>query len=307
MIHRGLLATASRDGDDRRTVARAAAGMYGGAMLVGLVEAFLPGGESASILPTIVAPIGLLAALAAGARAPRRLLVVFGPLGACLIGLALATTRGVGDGAVLYMWPSVWTAYFFGNRATAFIIAWIAAVHGTALLAMPSDLANLDRWIDVVVAVLVVAVLVRLLAARNERLLQRLAAEARLDPLTGLLNRRGLQERFDLELARASRDGTWLAVASFDVDRFKAINDAAAARSFAQRVGIAARDAAASGDEALTGLRGLHVTVSGGVAAETAPAVAQPLLDAADHSLYEAKQAGRDTVDDGWAVASPAA
>ena len=45
------------------------------------------------------------------------------------------------------------------------------------------------------------------------------------DPLTGLLNRRGFEERMAEETARASRYGHPLALAMLDIDHFKAIND----------------------------------------------------------------------------------
>ena len=53
----------------------------------------------------------------------------------------------------------------------------------------------------------------------------RLAAQASSDALTGLANRRTLDERLAAELARASRHGTSLAVAVIDIDHFKQIND----------------------------------------------------------------------------------
>jgi GGDEF domain-containing protein len=52
-----------------------------------------------------------------------------------------------------------------------------------------------------------------------------LAAEARTDPLTGLLNRRGLAERAELVMAHCKREGRPLALATFDIDYFKRIND----------------------------------------------------------------------------------
>ena len=48
---------------------------------------------------------------------------------------------------------------------------------------------------------------------------------ARHDPLTGLANRRLFDERLDQALARASRDGTFIAVLYLDIDCFKAVND----------------------------------------------------------------------------------
>jgi diguanylate cyclase (GGDEF)-like protein len=213
-------------GDDRRVVAVSAAAIYSGAAFVGIIESLIPGGEAFSVLPAAVALVlsGLI--IAVGPRVPRIALGTLGPLGAALIGVAVATTTGYSDAAVLYMWPAVWTALFFGTGGTAFIVGWIGVVHGAALLSLPPEQANMDRWIDVVLAVLVVAAVVRTLAARRERLLDRLAGEARVDPLTGLLNRRGLEERMEAEMSRAEREDTPLGAVVFDLDRFKHVNDA---------------------------------------------------------------------------------
>lgn len=54
---------------------------------------------------------------------------------------------------------------------------------------------------------------------------QRLYASAVQDPLTGLHNRRHLDERLRAELAFASRHAASLSVLIIDVDHFKAIND----------------------------------------------------------------------------------
>jgi diguanylate cyclase (GGDEF)-like protein len=66
-----------------------------------------------------------------------------------------------------------------------------------------------------------------LLAADNEKtaLLERLAEQSRTDALTGLANRRWLDERLADELQRARRHQTPLAVAMCDLDFFKRIND----------------------------------------------------------------------------------
>ena len=45
------------------------------------------------------------------------------------------------------------------------------------------------------------------------------------DQLTGVLNRRGLEETFDKELSRATRHDTLLCVAILDLDNFKKLND----------------------------------------------------------------------------------
>lgn len=53
----------------------------------------------------------------------------------------------------------------------------------------------------------------------------RVRLEAHTDPLTGALNRRGLNHRIDEELRRARRTGRPLSIAVLDLDDFKAVND----------------------------------------------------------------------------------
>src|SRR5687767_14474682 len=59
-----------------------------------------------------------------------------------------------------------------------------------------------------------------------EQLVQDLQEQAVTDPLTGLLNRRLLQEFLPREVMKANRHGTSLAVIMVDLDFFKRINDA---------------------------------------------------------------------------------
>src|SRR6185437_12638615 len=92
-------------------------------------------------------------------------------------------------------------------------------------LAMPAVDSYPGRWIDVMVSVCGVALVVLVLESRNEMLVARLAEEARTDPLTGLLNRRGFDEHAVRELAHAGRDGLPIALASLDIDHFKRVND----------------------------------------------------------------------------------
>ncbi len=52
-----------------------------------------------------------------------------------------------------------------------------------------------------------------------------LSEAVRIDQLTGILNRRGLDDAFVAEAARASRSGSPLTVALLDIDNFKHLND----------------------------------------------------------------------------------
>ena len=60
---------------------------------------------------------------------------------------------------------------------------------------------------------------------RRSLMHQQLAAAARTDPKTGLLNATGWQREADAEVARALRTGTPLALLLVDVDHFKRVND----------------------------------------------------------------------------------
>ncbi|SFR83558.1 diguanylate cyclase [Sphingomonas jatrophae] len=59
----------------------------------------------------------------------------------------------------------------------------------------------------------------------NHRLQRSLREQTIRDPLTGLFNRRYMEEALALEIARASRSGTPLSLVMCDVDHFKRFND----------------------------------------------------------------------------------
>jgi diguanylate cyclase (GGDEF)-like protein len=82
----------------------------------------------------------------------------------------------------------------------------------------------------------------------EEEALQRIYDATLRDPLTGVFNRKHLDERLASEIAYARRHATTLSVLMIDVDRFKQVND-----SFGHRAGDAALKAVA--DVLVKGLR----------------------------------------------------
>ena len=155
------------------------------------------------------------------------------------------------------------------------------------------------------------------------------------DPLTGLLNRRGMMERFENEIARQSRQGGSLGLLLLDLDHFKRIND-----TYGHAAGDLALCEAAKvlqsskrgydhasrwgGEEFLMLLpdcskadllviaerirEGIHAlqiqaggksfgfTVSIGVHHPTTPQTLDTMLQRVDSAMYAAKDAGRDCV-----------
>ena len=166
-------------------------------------------------------------------------------------------------------------------------------------------------------------------------LLDQLERQTYEDALTGLANRRRLDQRLADEFALALRHGRPLAVAMADLDHFKSVND-----RFSHAVGDAALRATAKiltaqvrhtdlvarfgGEEfvivlvetdaeaaarvceklraaianyAWTGIHpGLALTISIGVCADTSVPTHERMLAVADRNLYTAKAAGRNRV-----------
>jgi diguanylate cyclase (GGDEF)-like protein len=94
--------------------------------------------------------------------------------------------------------------------------------------ALATEIAS-NSTLNVGTAMAVVALIAMLhatlMALVVARLIQQLRWNARHDGLTGLLNRRAMQETIDRELGRSRRAGDTFAVIMLDVDHFKAIND----------------------------------------------------------------------------------
>jgi diguanylate cyclase (GGDEF)-like protein len=161
---------------------------------------------------------------------------------------------------------------------------------------------------------------------------KRLEGEARLDELTGLLNRRGFVERAEIELGGSRRERSSVGVASFDLDHFKRINDecghgagdrvlvrmADVFRAEMRDTDVLARmggeefvallpggeiaDAQRFAERARSSLAVVggsgapSVTVSAGITAAVAPSDLESILNRADRALYEAKLRGRDQI-----------
>ncbi len=155
--------------------------------------------------------------------------------------------------------------------------------------------------------------------------------ESERDLLSGVLNRRGIEQKLETELKRATRTGHGLSIALIDIDHFKAINDYAghAAGDTALRDVVSAISERLrphdllgrfGGDEFLLifprtscsdafnvsskieqSVRELSIpgdgrplTISTGLTQAASGEIAGPLLARADKALYSAKNAGRN-------------
>jgi diguanylate cyclase len=151
--------------------------------------------------------------------------------------------------------------------------------------------------------------------------------EVRIDPLTGLKNRRGLEDALNAQFALLARYNLPFSVAMFDIDHFKRINDEHGhlhgdqvlrdlGRLFDEFVRETDLVARYGGEEFVvvmpqTDLNGacvfaqrlrdqiqkqLSLTISGGVAAATIGDTQETLLERVDAALYQAKTVGRNCI-----------
>ncbi len=162
-------------------------------------------------------------------------------------------------------------------------------------------------------------------ALEHDALMQRYAALATTDQLTGLPNRRAWDDQAGLLLALSERTGSPLVVAIADVDRFKAYNDTHGhleGDALLREIGTAVQEqlraldivARWGGEEFAIALPGCSIrdafvvlnrvraaipreqTVSIGFAQWLPGATVESLMHNADQALYRAKNAGRDQV-----------
>jgi diguanylate cyclase (GGDEF)-like protein len=134
------------------------------------------------------------------------------------------------------------------DRQIVLQIALIAIGYGLALAEIHAGATGVTRWTIVVMMVTVVATVVHLLKRQSDGLVFDLNRAAYTDAITGLVNRRGFDRQLELELQRAARLGSTVALVLCDLDHLKLVND-----TFGHAAGDAALAAVA--DTLRTGVR----------------------------------------------------
>jgi diguanylate cyclase (GGDEF)-like protein len=132
---------------------------------------------------------------------------------------------GADDNSILYLWVCLYCFYFFGLRHALAQLALVGVAYGALLIAeAPAD-TIVTRWLTTMVTLLVGGLIVARLRRSVAERAAELSRQARVDALTGALNRNALGERAEIEFARAQREATPTSVIEVDVDHFKQLND----------------------------------------------------------------------------------
>ena len=309
-------------------VALPGAGVYLGVLLVGVWSRLVP--------LRLAGPLMFLGPV----------LLVFSRLVLWRLGL-LPETGDPGDAITMAAWiPAIFLLAFlvFGTRRglqlSVLVYLGFVVVYGptavTVLLGRASDPSALVAH-TMTVSYLVLVPLTWALASRLERLVTEraradvLAEQATTDPLTGIANRRLLEDELERMIAQAHRYGLPLSIVLMDLDHFKAVNDEHGHDTgdrvlveTVERIKTLVRDADLlarwGGEEFLllaphtdheaacalaercraaigrSPMEVGEVTASFGVATLDAADDARALFRRADLALYTAKQEGRDRV-----------
>ncbi|PXX92785.1 GGDEF domain-containing protein [Marinobacter vulgaris] len=250
-----------------------------------------------------------------------------------------AVTSGavVGEAGLFWLYPCLVTSFFLTEPRYAVFINLAAVI---ALMAHGVAFSSPVQMWSFAATALVVSCCAYAFAHRNESQRERLEHLATIDPLTGVKNRRSMDEELAMAVASAARTGVSYGLVLLDIDHFKKVND-----QYGHGVGDEVlRDLVAlieknirrsdqlfrfGGEEFVvlmtgvdqTGLRtvmhnlqqimdrflkhpGGKVTASFGVAVLKTGEDPESWLARADEALYRAKASGRDQIvyaDDGVA------
>lgn len=283
------------------------------------------------IFAIVPAPLVLVDRLLAKSERPERLVAASLVLYTSLILVGVAITKGVHS--PLLPWvaiPVVTAAARF--RLPVFLTGATLATAGIVTAAVVASPHEFIRHPGPVIAIVV---LLGALVVAQQPLLDaeiRWRHDAVLDPLTGLLNRQGLQRRFREVAEQARVTHRPVSLVMFDLDHFKDLNDShghARGDAVLQEVAYLLRKELRAfellyrigGEELLLILpgadlrvacqiaeqtrgaiehnqpAGLSVTASFGVCSAEADEIdLEAMFQAADQSLYEAKRAGRNRI-----------
>lgn len=205
--------------------------LLSGAVLVFVTVALPPAAMGSDALIAVMGVVLTLAGIGLLWRgeAPEPVLGVAAALGTAVITLSTyeagLSGQGADDNEILYLWVCLYSFYFLSLRHALLQLALVAGAYGWLLVDQADPETIATRLVVTTATLLIAGLLIARLRGGLERMLDELARHARYDALTGALNRRGLEERAAVEVARAGRDGSALTVIAVDVDAFKAFND----------------------------------------------------------------------------------
>lgn len=143
-------------------------------------------------------------------------------LAVCTCGGGVAVGTMQGDVGLFWLFPAMITSFFLTSAKVAVSVNCLAVaflmIHNVAF---DSD----EQMMSFVTTSIVVSCCAYIFARRNEYQRERLERLATHDPLTGVKNRRAMEEDMQAAVAAHARTGAPYVLIIFDLDHFKRIND----------------------------------------------------------------------------------
>lgn len=203
-----------------------------GAALAGIAVALPPAAQHSDTLVLVCGAIAAAAGIGlfvAKRPVPEWMLGAVVAFGTALITLATyegGHDTGTSDNEMLYVWVAFYAFYFFALRHALLQLALVGGAYAALLTTEGVAFGDgVTRWIVTLGTLAVGGAIIYRLRSSLKRLVGELTDRARVDSLTGLLNRHALEERALVEFARSRREGRPVALLVCDVDDFKTIND----------------------------------------------------------------------------------
>lgn len=228
------VAYAAADGRGRRWIPPARpviAGLLGLETLLAAAFAIWPPVEQGKATNTTIAALLAVATVGCAARPRYR-----GPLWlveawlvvAWAMPLVVIGTRTIEASQLLWaamlLLVAITAAFYLPTRRAAYQVG--AIVMGYALTSLTIDESTRLLFVGAfVVCIVVCAFVVAIMRRDRDRIMRAMEAQATRDPLTGLLNRRGLRIEASIVRSNAERAGLSTIVALIDLDGLKGIND----------------------------------------------------------------------------------
>lgn len=170
--------------------------------------------------------LGIVACIAVGSLHAART----GRSGGATLFLAVTYSAGcvavahlAGLSGLLWVYPVMVANFMLARQRQAVAISLLVIA---AVVASDTALPDALQKTMFGITAAVVCLFSWVFASRTEAQRLQLVAMASRDPLTGAQNRRGMDDELAIAMASSTRDGTPLGLLVFDLDHFKAVNDA---------------------------------------------------------------------------------
>ncbi|MFO8141769.1 MAG: GGDEF domain-containing protein [Marinobacter sp.] len=135
---------------------------------------------------------------------------------------AVAVGVVMGEAGLFWLFPCLVTTFFLVSSRIA---AGLNIVSVLALMSMETAFSSQVQMWTFAATAATVSACAYVFAYRNQGQRERLEHLATIDPLTGVKNRRSMDQELDLAAANAERYGLPYALVMLDLDHFKQIND----------------------------------------------------------------------------------